>query len=162
MNFIKNSVIAKVVSVSIISISISMAILTFLVVNNSFDMMKTNTEKTVQKELSLLIENINTFNKVAKSGANLSGDIFLSMLNDIKIDNSKNIEIENLKTPALYINGDLVNLNFDLVDKFTQITNGSVATIFVRKDNDFIRVSTSLKKENGNRAIGTKLDNNHP
>ena len=49
-------------------------------------MMKTNTEKTVQKELSLLIENINTFNKVAKSGANLSGDIFLSMLNDIKID----------------------------------------------------------------------------
>ena len=141
MNFIKNSVIAKVVSVSIISISISMAILTFLVVNNSFDMMKTNTEKTVQKELSLLIENINTFNKVAKSGANLSGDIFLSMLNDIKIDNSKNIEIENLKTPALYINGDLVNLNFDLVDKFTQITNGSVATIFVRKDNDFIRVS---------------------
>ena len=68
MNFIKNSVIAKVVSVSIISISISMAILTFLVVNNSFDMMKTNTEKTVQKELSLLIENINTFNKVAKSG----------------------------------------------------------------------------------------------
>ncbi|MDX4063270.1 Cache 3/Cache 2 fusion domain-containing protein [Aliarcobacter skirrowii] len=162
MNFIKNSVIAKVVSVSIISISISMAILTFLVVNNSFEMMKTNTEKTVQKELSLLIENINTFNKVAKSGANLSGDIFLSMLNDIKIDNSKNIEIENLKTPALYINGDLVNLNFDLVDKFTQITNGSVATIFVRKDNDFIRVSTSLKKENGNRAIGTKLDSNHP
>ena len=65
-------------------------------------------------------------------------------------------------TPALYINGDLVNLNFDLVDKFTQITNGSVATIFVRKDNDFIRVSTSLKKENGNRAIGTKLDSNHP
>ena len=61
MKFIKNSVIAKVVSVSIISISISMAILTFLVVNNSFDMMKTNTEKTVQKELSLLIENINTF-----------------------------------------------------------------------------------------------------
>ncbi|PRM97140.1 methyl-accepting chemotaxis protein [Aliarcobacter cryaerophilus] len=162
MNFIKNSVIAKVVSVSIISISISMAILTFLVVNNSFEMIKNNTEKTVQKELSLLIENINTFNKVAKSGANLSGDIFLSMLNDIKIDNSKNIEIENLKTPALYINGNLVNLNFDLVDKFTQITNGSIATIFVRKDNDFIRVSTSLKKENGQRAIGTKLDINHP
>ena len=57
MNFIKNSVIAKVVSVSIISISISMAILTFLVVNNSFEMMKTNTEKisTILSGLSIEI-----------------------------------------------------------------------------------------------------------
>jgi hypothetical protein len=48
-----------------------------IVVNNSFDMMKTNTEKTVQKELSLLIENINTF-KLQKNisfffGENING-----------------------------------------------------------------------------------------
>lgn len=46
-----------------------MSILTFLVSNNTFEVMKKNTESTVHKEISLLVENINTFNKVAKTGA---------------------------------------------------------------------------------------------
>ena len=47
------------------------------------------------------------------------------------------------------------------VDKFTQDT-GAVATIFARTGNDFIRVSTSLKKADGSRAVGTTLGLNHP
>ncbi|MDK2091909.1 Cache 3/Cache 2 fusion domain-containing protein [Aliarcobacter butzleri] len=162
MNFFKKSVIAKVIFVSIISIIISMSILTFLVSNNTFEAMKKNTESTVHKEISLLVENINTFNKVAKTGADTIGNIFLDMLQGIKINKSQNIKVGDLQTPVLSINGKALNLNFDIVDKFTEMTNGSVATIFVRKDDDFIRISTSLKKEDGNRAIGTKLDINHP
>ncbi|MCG3685771.1 Cache 3/Cache 2 fusion domain-containing protein [Aliarcobacter butzleri] len=162
MNFFKKSVIAKVIFVSIISIIISMSILTFLVSNNTFETMKKNTESTVHKEISLLVENINTFNKVAKTGADTIGNIFLDMLQGIKIDKSQNIKVGDLQTPVLSINGKALNLNFDIVDKFTEMTNGSVATIFVRKGDDFIRISTSLKKEDGNRAIGTKLDINHP
>ncbi|MDN5105362.1 Cache 3/Cache 2 fusion domain-containing protein [Aliarcobacter butzleri] len=162
MDFLKKSVIAKVIFVSIISIIISMSILTFLVSNNTFEVMKKNTESTVHKEISLLVENINTFNKVAKTGADTIGNIFLDMLQGIKIDKSQNIKVGDLQTPVLSINGKALNLNFDIVDKFTEMTNGSVATIFVRKDDDFIRISTSLKKEDGNRAIGTKLDINHP
>ncbi len=52
-------------------------------------------------------------------------------------------------------------LNFAAVDQFTRMTGG-VATVFVRKDDDFVRVSTSVKKENGERAIGTLLDRKHP
>ena len=37
-----------------------------------------------------------------------------------------------------------------------------MATIFVRKGNDFARISTSLKKEDGGRAIGTMLGESHP
>lgn len=36
---------------------------------------------------------------------------------------------------------------------------GAISTLFVRSGNDFIRVATSLRKENGDRAIGTVLDN---
>ncbi|PUE66780.1 methyl-accepting chemotaxis protein [Arcobacter lacus] len=162
MDFLKKSVIAKVIFVSIISIVVSMGILTFLVSNNTFEVMKKNTENTVHKEISLLVENINTFNKVAKTGTDTIGNIFLDMLDGIKIDKSQNIKVGDLQTPVLSINGKVLNLNFELVDKFTQMTKGSVATIFVRKGDDFIRVSTSLKKEDGNRAIGTKLDINHP
>ncbi|MGE0349031.1 Cache 3/Cache 2 fusion domain-containing protein [Hydrogenophaga sp.] len=56
--------------------------------------------------------------------------------------------------------GMLLNNDFSEVDTFNR-TNGGVATIFMRKGDDFERVSTSLKKENGERAMGTLLDRKH-
>ncbi|WP_440889865.1 methyl-accepting chemotaxis protein [Vibrio sp. WZ-1] len=48
-----------------------------------------------------------------------------------------------------------------LVDSFTRDT-GAIATIFAPLGNDFIRVSTSLKDPQGNRAVGTTLGSDHP
>jgi methyl-accepting chemotaxis protein len=47
------------------------------------------------------------------------------------------------------------------VDDFNKMTGG-VATVFMRKGEDFERVTTSLKKENGERAVGTLLARDHP
>lgn len=47
------------------------------------------------------------------------------------------------------------------IDRFTRIT-GAVATLFVRQGDDFQRINTSLRKQDGTRAIGTLLDRNHP
>jgi methyl-accepting chemotaxis protein len=57
--------------------------------------------------------------------------------------------------------GMLLNNDFSEVDTFNR-TNGGVATIFMRKGDDFERISTSLKKENGERAMGTLLARSHP
>ena len=57
--------------------------------------------------------------------------------------------------------GSALNGDFSIPDRFTERT-GVTATIFVRSGDDFVRVSTSLKKENGERAIGTILDRSHP
>jgi methyl-accepting chemotaxis protein-2 (aspartate sensor receptor) len=66
-----------------------------------------------------------------------------------------------LAAPALLYSGTPVNNDFSLVDRFTA-TTGAVATLFVRSGDDFIRISTSLKKQDGARAIGTRLDREHP
>jgi methyl-accepting chemotaxis protein-2 (aspartate sensor receptor) len=66
-----------------------------------------------------------------------------------------------LAAPVLLHGGVPVNNDFALVDRFTA-TTGAVATVFVRSGDDFIRVSTSLKKQDGDRAIGTRLDREHP
>ncbi len=47
------------------------------------------------------------------------------------------------------------------IDRFTGIT-GAVATHFKREGDDFRRLTTSLRKEDGARAVGTLLDRNHP
>ncbi|QRM54274.1 methyl-accepting chemotaxis protein [Sinorhizobium sp. BG8] len=48
-----------------------------------------------------------------------------------------------------------------LVDRTAQAIDG-VATIFTKQGADYVRVSTNVKKEDGNRAIGTKLAADHP
>lgn len=60
-------------------------------------------------------------------------------------------------TPALFLGDTLINNNFDLVDGVTSIMGGT-ATLFVRDGRDFVRVSTNVKKDDGSRAIGTKLN----
>ncbi|MBA4267015.1 MAG: methyl-accepting chemotaxis protein, partial [Comamonadaceae bacterium] len=57
--------------------------------------------------------------------------------------------------------GMLLNDDFTEVDSF-HAQNGGVATIFMRKGDDFERISTSLKKADGERAMGTLLDRAHP
>ena len=57
--------------------------------------------------------------------------------------------------------GDILNGRLEVVDGFTEKT-GAVATIFIRKGDDFSRVTTSVKKENGERAVGTNLAKEHP
>jgi len=48
-----------------------------------------------------------------------------------------------------------------LVDRTAQSIAG-VATIFQKQGGDYVRISTNVKKENGDRAVGTKLVAEHP
>lgn len=67
-----------------------------------------------------------------------------------------NMELDD-STGVLKSHGYPVNNDFVSVDKFTEDTGG-VATVFARKGEDFIRITTSLKKEDGSRAMGTLLN----
>jgi methyl-accepting chemotaxis protein len=66
---------------------------------------------------------------------------------------------ENSGMPSLLFGEDSVAGNYTIVDDVKSLS-GAFATIFVRSGNDFIRISTNVIKEDGSRAIGTKLDPN--
>ena len=55
----------------------------------------------------------------------------------------------------------LGRLDLAAVDAFTRDT-GAAATIFARTGDDFVRIATSLQKEDGSRAMGTPLGAAHP
>jgi methyl-accepting chemotaxis protein len=63
--------------------------------------------------------------------------------------------------PTLKLDGKTVNMDFSVADRFTDTTS-AVATVFAKTGDDFIRVTTSLKTDKGERAIGTLLDRAHP
>jgi hypothetical protein len=59
--------------------------------------------------------------------------------------------------PALYFGETKMNNNFALIDE-VQKEKGGTATVFVKSGDDFVRVATNVKKDDGSRAIGTVLD----
>ncbi|MGX9460499.1 methyl-accepting chemotaxis protein [Shewanella sp. A14] len=71
------------------------------------------------------------------------------------------VEVAGVNTPLLTHDDEQVNNVNTNVDHFSHLTGG-VATIFARDNDDFVRVTTSLKKTDGNRALGTYLGNKHP
>jgi cache 3/cache 2 fusion protein len=61
------------------------------------------------------------------------------------------------QVPAIYFGSTKMNNNFDLVDEVVKQVGGT-ATIFVKSGDEYVRVATNVKKDDGSRAIGTVLD----
>jgi len=65
--------------------------------------------------------------------------------------------VADKEVPAIYFGSTKMNNNFDLVDEVVKQAHGT-ATIFVKSGNEYVRVATNVKKDDGSRAIGTILD----
>jgi cache 3/cache 2 fusion protein len=61
------------------------------------------------------------------------------------------------EVPAIYFGSTEMNNNFDLVDEVVKQAGGT-ATIFVKSGDEYVRVATNVKEDDGSRAIGTVLD----
>jgi len=59
--------------------------------------------------------------------------------------------------PGLYFGTTKMNNFFVVVDEVVK-EHGGTATLFVRAGDEFVRVATNVKKDDGSRAIGTILD----
>ena len=59
--------------------------------------------------------------------------------------------------PGLYFGSTKMNNFFDVVDGVVKGVWGT-ATLFVKAEDEYVRVATNVKKDDGSRAIGTILD----
>ena len=109
-----------------------------------------------------VVDMVDVFAVQVERGADrLMSALQLSIQEPLHLDTANTTRIGERSVPVLRRGGKALNLDFDLVDLFTKETGG-VATIFVRDGDDFVRVTTSVKKEDGSRAVGTVLDHTHP
>ncbi|EKM0361839.1 methyl-accepting chemotaxis protein [Cronobacter turicensis] len=79
----------------------------------------------------------------------------------ISRDESQMQSINGISVPMLKGGDTSLHENNALPDDFLTRT-GAIATLFVRSGDNFVRVATSLRKEDGSRAIGTQLDTASP
>lgn len=119
-------------------------------------------EEHLASEARLLADQLSTFHgTLRESTQRLSGLFEKRFSAGLSIHPSEPVTVAGTQTPGLHLGSEVLNNNFKEVDEFKQMTAG-VATLFVRSGEDFVRVSTSLTKQDGTRAIGTLLDHAHP
>ncbi|WP_097306496.1 methyl-accepting chemotaxis protein [Pseudomonas chlororaphis] len=119
-------------------------------------------EEHLASEARLLADQLNTFHSTLReSTQRLSGLFEKRFSGGLSLHPDQPVTVAGTQTPGLHLGDVVLNNNFEEVDEFKQMTAG-VATVFVRSGDDFIRISTSLSKQDGSRAIGTLLDHAHP
>lgn len=69
----------------------------------------------------------------------------------------ESVQVGERVVPNLILGANGQANNYAIVDKVKNLVGGT-ATLFVKSDNDFVRVSTNVQKDNGSRAVGTVLD----
>jgi methyl-accepting chemotaxis protein-2 (aspartate sensor receptor) len=105
---------------------------------------------------------ISLFDKALSAEVDRSMSLFASFLpTGYTLDETQKVDINGVATPTIKAGDKVLNMDFSIPDQFLQ-RSGAVATVFVRSGDDFVRVTTSLKKQDGSRAIGTLLDRAGP
>jgi methyl-accepting chemotaxis protein len=116
----------------------------------------------ITTESSMVKDQLVTMNTTLKDSAERLSQIFEAMFpQGLTVDEAHTVNVSSHNVPAVKSGDKVLNLDFAAVDQIRNLSSG-VATLFVRSGDDFLRVTTSLKKQDGSRALGTFLDKESP
>jgi methyl-accepting chemotaxis protein-2 (aspartate sensor receptor) len=152
---------AKITFFTFVLTSLILAALLTMISYTTASMLEQRADENTANDLISVSTTVEIFNRVVVSEVlSFSHVLAAAFEGKFSIDNAALVDVAGKMVPTLK-NGDVpLNMDFTLVDRFTAQTSAT-ATVFAASGDDFIRVSTSVKKENGERAIGTALDHGH-
>ncbi len=140
------------------SVAIVLFVLTFTLSHNAARQLEQLATDDMTNQVQGIREMATLFNATLSEEVENYTRLFQSFLpKRFSRDESTRIQTGELSTPVLRAGLKTLNLDQLAVDDFLERT-GAVTTIFVRDGDDYVRIATSLKKEDGSRAIGTRLD----
>ncbi len=116
----------------------------------------------VEDDARAVVHMVEMFNQAVASSVQRFSTMFSAEFNGgFSVDDSRMVALGSGSAPALKHGATVLNGDFSVPDRFTART-GVPATVFVRSGDNFIRIATSVRKENGERAVGTALDHASP
>ena len=144
------------------SVAVLFLVFTFLLSNKASQQLETLAMEDLHNQSTGVQDMVEMFNSSLSEEVESYTRLFSSFLpQPVTIDQAQRREINGISVPLLKGGDSDLHENNAIVDDFLTRT-GAIATLFVRSGDDFMRVATSLRKENGDRAIGTKLDKASP
>ncbi len=118
----------------------------------------TTIKKMFERERELKLENVKTDLKIANRIFYSKKISFSDKYLDIEATNQVSLTSHNTRIKELYW-GNKPIFNSNLFPDETHGLFGGTTTIFQKIDSGFLRISTNVLKENGERAVGTFIPN---
>lgn len=162
VNISRWSIGVKLTIAIFISIALLLVVFFSLINRALIEMAENSAAMEIQEKTLVVSEMLNTFDKTLYAEVDVYAKVFIDDLgSNLRRDTSRMLIAGGVASPALTGSlGDL-NGNLAITDNFTEKIGG-VTSIFVRDGDDFVRITTSLKDEQGKRVIGVKMDRTHP
>lgn len=156
-----NSLAKKLSAIQLCIIFLSMAL--FIVYINSYlsHYITKETEGKVNARLVALQKTTQIYNSSLEESSLKLFAVFKSHFKNFHLDTTQTALIKEIETPLILSEGMILNNNFEALDAYTKLT-GAIATVFVKKGDDFVRITTSLRNEKNERAMGTFLGKASP
>ena len=115
-------------------------------------------DRVVEDALGML----DAYNQALKSSVDQYARMFESeLIGQFSLDTQRTMPLGQAQVGILRLDNTVLNQRVDEVDRFTART-GAVATVFARAGEQLLRVTTSLRQQDGQRALGTALDPDSP
>lgn len=145
-----------------VSVAALFLLFTFLMSHKASQQLESLAIEDLHNQSTGVVDMVEMFNTSLSEEVESYTRLFSSFIpQPVAIDTAQTRTINNITVPLLK-GGDLeLHENNSIPDDFLART-GAIATLFVRQGDDFVRVATSLRKENNERAIGTLLDKASP
>ncbi len=145
-----------------VSVAILFLFFTFLLSHKASQQLEALAVEDLHNQSAGMVDMVQMFNTSLSEEVESYTRLFTTFLpQPLNVDDSQSRTINGLTVPLLKGGETDLHENNNLSDDFLSRT-GAISTLFVRSGNDFIRVATSLRKENGDRAMGTVLDTASP
>ena len=148
----------------IVSVVFSLILLTFTTVVNYNLKQQADAQAVtdVTERTQFVVDMLNIFDADLRNQASDALKVFKGNFKDgFELDTARTVDVAGAATPVLKSGGKDLNGDLSFTDRLTSEI-GAVATVFVKSGDDFIRISTSLKNDKGERAIGTPLNHASP
>ncbi|MBY5992908.1 methyl-accepting chemotaxis protein [Ferrimonas balearica] len=147
-----------------LSLLISMLVLTafgLLSYTLAAQALRQSAMENTQSQLSAMSELLSIQYQSQLDLANHNAGLFAALFPGEFSLTGKRMAVGGIDAPEMRSGTRLVNTTVAQVDRYANITGGT-ATVFAREGDDFMRIATSLRREDGSRATGTFLGQGHP
>ncbi len=156
-----NSIAKKLSFVQLCIILVSMSCFIIYIYTYLSHYLTQEMEKNIQSSLKSLEKTAQIYNNSLEETSLKLFSLLAANFQNLHLHKTEKVYVNEIETPLLSSHGITLNNHFSQLDSFTKLS-GAVATVFVKKGDDFIRIATSLKQEDGNRAMGTFLGKESP
>ncbi len=162
LNYFQNKSLAAQLSLVIAVLMIlANTLMTGILTEQSRENLEAEAEDALTQQSELVSDMLAFYYQDSFLNAQRLSDIFFNMFPQGVSLSEREVQVANYRTLALKDESGVINGDFTKPDQFTRMTGGT-ATVFARHGEDFLRISTSLKKQSGERAFGTLLGTGHP